>query len=109
MSQGARPSHEKIFSDVETIWKSYVDAVEQSLERLQQEIEKAGNDSQVCTEQWCMDTDQMLKEFVHILYSMYVPSFVSREYGRKLEVLKRKVHDLYTRFLTISSTQARPR
>jgi sugar-specific transcriptional regulator TrmB len=103
MNDSAQSRHDEIFSDMERIWHSYVSALQESLDKLEREIEAAGRNSQVCTEQWCMQTDRLLAEFVSVLYSLHVPSFLSSEDRRTLEQLKRKVHELYTRFVTISS------
>jgi len=95
--------YDQIFGKIETIWTKYLDTMDESLDILEKELESAEKDSQICTLEWCQSTDAVIADLVHVIYNMHVPNWISNESAARLQEQKKRVHNLYAKFLSLSS------
>ena len=84
-------------------WRTYVRALEQSLEKLEQDIEEAAEMSEACTEEWCTATEHVLDELGNALFSISEPRWSDEADSRKIKTLKRRLHDIYAGYKGVSN------
>ena len=95
--------YDQIFQKIESIWTKYLDALDESLDILEKELATAEKDSQICTLEWCQSTEEIIADLVHVIYNLHVPKWVSAESADRLKEQKKKVHNIYAKFITITS------
>lgn len=95
--------YDGIFEKIEPIWNNYLTALEESLDILERELAEAEKDSQVCTLEWCTSTEEIIADLVHVIYHMHVPKWISKQSEARLDNQKKRIHDLYARFITITA------
>lgn len=95
--------YDKIFGKIESIWIKYLDALDESLDILDKELASAEKDSQICTLEWCQSTEEIIADLVHVIYNLHVPKWVSAEAAARLKEQKKRVHNIYAKFITITS------
>jgi uncharacterized coiled-coil protein SlyX len=95
--------HKRITSSMESGWVDYLQALEQSLQDLEQDIQEASEMADKCTSEWCEATEHVIDELSNALFSIHEPEFVSDENRKKLKQLKRRVHDLYARYKGVAA------
>mgnify|MGYP000046420170 FL=1 len=95
--------YDQIFGKIESIWTKYLDTMDESLDILEKELESAEKDSQICTLEWCQSTERVIADLVHVIYNMHVPKWISEESAARLQEQKKRVHNLYAKFIAISS------
>jgi hypothetical protein len=106
MSTDSTPRYDAIFEKIERIWTSYLQALEESLDILDKELATAEKDSQVCTIEWCTSTEELIADLVHVIYNLHVPKWISKESADRLKEQKKRIHNLYARFITITTPDA---
>lgn len=103
MSPTTTHRYDDIFDKIEGIWEKYLTALEESLDILEQELSEAEKDSQVCTLEWCTSTEEIIADLVHVIYNMHVPKWISQQADARLKDQKKHIHNLYAKFITITS------
>jgi hypothetical protein len=103
MAEQTTARQDEIFVNIDSIWDNFLDSLERSLESLEHDIREVKQNAEFCTLDWCATTDKILAELVHMLYSLHVPGFVSGGKLDRLNALRKKVHDVYAKFVTVSS------
>ena len=79
-------------------WKSFVDNLEQSLALLEKEIDFTSKMVNACTLEWCEASERAIDDISNSLFSISEPSWLSDEDSKKLNALKRRVHEVYARY-----------
>lgn len=95
--------YDQLFAKIEDIWTKYLDALDESLEILEKELATAKKDSQICTLEWCESTEAIIADLVHVIYNLHVPKWISRESADRLKEQKKRVHNIYAKFIMITS------
>lgn len=58
--------------------------------------------SEKCTGEWCEATEHVIDELSNSLFSISEPRWSSEEDSKKLKALKRRIHDLYTKYKSVA-------
>ena len=95
---------ESFEKDTLEAWRTYLTALEQSLEKLEQDIKEAAEMSDVCTEEWCTATEHVIDELGNSLFSISEPRWSDESDSKRIKALKRRLHDLYAKYKGVSST-----
>ena len=86
-------------------WKDLIKNLEESMDILERGIDEAAGMSDVCTPEWCVATEHVMDELGNRLFSISEPSWSSEEDSRRLKALKRRLHDVYSKYKAVSGTQ----
>jgi hypothetical protein len=96
------PRKDEIQREVAGGWRTFVENLETGLNMLEKDIDEAAGMADACTSEWCQATEHVIDELSNSLFSISEPSWSSAEDSRKIKVLKRRVHDLYAKYKTVS-------
>jgi hypothetical protein len=83
-------------SEMLSAWRSYLDALETALERLEREIDEAQEMASVCTDEWCEATEHFIDELSNSLFSISEPRWAEPADSDRIKKLKKRVYDLYS-------------
>jgi hypothetical protein len=89
---------DEIQTEMVSAWKTYVEALEKSLDMLDKDITEAHDMASVCTSEWCEATEHVIDELSNALFSISEPRWSSPEDSKKIKRLKRRVYDLYVNY-----------
>ncbi len=76
-------------------WRTYLDALEKSLDKLEADIREASEMAGVCTDEWCEATQHVIDELSNALFSISEPRWSDESDSARIKTLKRRVYDLY--------------
>ncbi len=79
-------------------WRVYMNALEKSLEQLEQDIDEAAHMFDICTEEWCTANEHVIDELGNALFSISEPRWSDESDSRKIKHLKHRLHDLYAKY-----------
>ena len=86
---------DEIRSEIEAAWKTYMDALEKALQKIEVDIEETSQMADICTSEWCEATEHFLDDIANALFSISEPRWADRTDSERIKKLKRRVHDLY--------------
>jgi len=89
---------DEIQSELVKAWQNYIDALENSLDLLERDIEEAKKMAGTCTSEWCEATEHVIDELNNALFSISEPRWVDPEDSQKIKKLKRRIYDLYVNY-----------
>jgi hypothetical protein len=75
--------------------------LEKSIELLAQDISEAAEMTEICTDEWCNATENVVDELHKCIYSISEPRWLTEEDSKKISNLRRRVHDLYAQYKSI--------
>lgn len=84
-------------------WRTYLDALEQALDRLDADIREASEMAGTCTDEWCEATQHVIDELSNALFSISEPRWSDQEDSTRIKALKRRVYDLYADYRGVHS------
>ncbi len=96
------PRRDGIQKEVVEGWRMFVDNLGKGLDMLEEDIEEAAGMSDACTSEWCQATEHVIDDLSNSLFSISEPSWSSPEDSKKIKVLRKKVHDLYAKYKSVS-------
>jgi hypothetical protein len=94
----------QIQKNVMKSWKQLMKSTEESLDFLEKGIDEASEMRGICTDEWCVATEHVLDELSNGLFSISEPRWASEEESKRLKALKRRVHDLYAKYKSVSKS-----
>jgi len=83
-------------------WRTYVQGLEKAIVKLESDIREASQMADACTSEWCQATEHVVDELSNALFSISEPRWANAEDSAKIKRLKRKVHDLYADYRSVS-------
>jgi hypothetical protein len=89
---------DEIQTEMIKAWQNYLDALENSLDILEKDIEEAKNMAGSCTSEWCEATEHVIDELNNSLFSISEPRWADPEDTRRIKKLKRRIYDLYVNY-----------
>jgi hypothetical protein len=89
---------DEIQSEMIKAWQHYIDALENSLDLLEKDIEEAKNMAGSCTSEWCQATEHVIDELNNSLFSISEPRWADPEDSQRIKKLKRRIYDLYVNY-----------
>jgi hypothetical protein len=96
------PREDGIQKEVVDGWRVFVDNLGKGLDILEEDIDEAAGMADTCTSEWCQVTEHVIDELSNSLFSISEPSWSSPEDSKKIRELRRRVHDLYAKYKTVS-------
>jgi hypothetical protein len=85
-------------------WQTYLDSLEKSFEQLEADIDEAASMSDACTSEWCQATEHVIDELGNALFSISEPRWAPESSTKKLKDLKRRLHELYSKYKAAPKT-----
>ena len=68
------------------------------LDNIEKDFEEAREIDNICTGEWCRAIELSLDEMAKDLYSISEPRWASSDYSRTLRNMRRRLHDLYSKY-----------
>ena len=81
--------------------REFTTNLEKSIELLAQDISEAAEMTQICTDEWCNATENVVDELHKCIYSMSEPRWLTEEDSKKISNLRHRVHDIYAQYKSI--------
>jgi hypothetical protein len=81
--------------------REFMDHLEKSLNLLAQDIEEAKEMTHICTDEWCLATENVLDELAKVIFAISEPRWLSTEDSKKISNLRHRIHDLYASYKTV--------
>ena len=88
--------------EVVNAWRTYLNALEQALDKLDVDIREASDMADVCTDEWCEATQHVIDDLSNALFSISEPRWSNAEDSARIKALKRRVYDLYADYRGVS-------
>jgi capsid protein len=85
-------------------WRTYLDSLEQALQKLEADITEASNMADTCTNEWCQATEHVIDDLSNALFSISEPRWANQEDSAKIRKLRRRIHDLYADYRNVYSS-----
>ena len=82
-------------------WRGQINSLEESLEILERGIDEAADMTDVCTPEWCAATEHVMDELANRMFSISEPPWSSGEDSRRLKALRRRLHDVYSKYKAV--------
>ena len=82
-------------------WRTFVNAMEKSLDQLEKDIKEADEMASICTDEWCEATEHYIDDIGNALFSISEPRWSSDADSERLKKLKRRLHDIYANYKTV--------
>ena len=83
-------------------WRGQIKNLEKSLDMLERGVDEAADMTDVCTPEWCRATEYVMDELANRLFSISEPRWSPDEDSRRLKTLKRRLHDVYSKYKAVS-------
>lgn len=77
--------------------REFMTNLEKTIDLLGQDIDEATEMTQICTDEWCNATEDVIDELHKCIYSISEPRWLTAEDSKKISQLRRRVHDLYAK------------
>lgn len=84
-------------------WRTYLDSLEQAIEKLEADIKEAAHMADTCTNEWCQATEHVVDDLSNALFSISEPRWANQADSDKIRKLRRRIHDLYADYRNVSS------
>jgi len=81
--------------------REFLENLEKSLGLVAQDIAEAGEMTHICTDEWCLATENVLDELAKVIFAISEPRWLSKEDSKKISDLRHRIHDLYARYKAI--------
>lgn len=85
-------------------WRTYTASLESSLENLEKDINEASEMADACTGEWCTAIEHVIDELGNALFSISEPRWADKSDSKKIKTLKRRLHDIYSKYKGVSSS-----
>ncbi|RJR33713.1 MAG: hypothetical protein C4576_27410 [Desulfobacteraceae bacterium] len=93
----------RIQGNVLESWRQLLSSMEESIDSLEKGIDEASEMREVCTDEWCTATEHVIDDLSNALFSISEPRWSDDEDSKKLKELKRKMHELYAKYKSITT------
>jgi hypothetical protein len=95
---------DEIQTEIVGAWRVYIEALEKSLIKLEEDIKEAVDMADTCNSEWCEATEHVIDELSNSLFSISEPRWSKPEDSMKIRNLKRRIHDLYANYREVYRT-----
>jgi hypothetical protein len=79
-------------------WRSFLDGLENSINKLDADIKEAAEMADQCTSEWCTATEHVIDELASSLFSISEPRWAEKEDSERIRALRKRVYDLYANY-----------
>jgi hypothetical protein len=91
----------QVQGEVLSSWRDFISGLERSLVLIEKGMDEAVEMRGVCTDEWCVATEHVMDELSNALFSISEPRWAPEEDSRKIKELKRRMHDLYSKYKAV--------
>jgi hypothetical protein len=95
-----------IYSEMNKAWETYLEALENSLDSLEKDIEEAKKMAGVCTNEWCEAIEHVIDDLNNALFSISEPRWSDIDHSKRIKTLKRRVYDIYVNYKGVYASAA---
>jgi len=81
-------------------YQEFITSLDQTLNFLEEELQEAGEISDICTDEWCITAEDLFDDLHKEVYAISEPRWLKREESLRLRNLRNRVKTLYSRFLS---------
>jgi len=92
---------DQIESEMNKAWRTYLDALEKSMDLLETDIAEAKEMAGTCTREWCEATEHTIDELNNALFSIREPRWSDPEASKQIKQLKKRIYDLYVNYRSV--------
>jgi hypothetical protein len=78
--------------------REFITNLNASLDILEKDIAEVAEMGQICTDEWCKATENVLDELAKAVYSISEPRWLSDEDSLKIKCLRERIHNLYGKY-----------
>jgi len=89
---------DEIQEEMVEAWRAYMDGLEKSVQKLDEDIKEASQMADQCTSEWCEATQHVIDELSNSLFSISEPRWANDQDSKRLKSLKHRVYDLYANY-----------
>jgi len=79
-------------------WRTYLNQLDQSLKKIEENLDEASGMTEVCTDEWCEATEHVIDDIANSLFTIHEPKFSSPEDSKRIKDLKKRVYELYANY-----------
>lgn len=79
-------------------WRTYLHQLDQSLKKIEENLDEASGMTKVCTDEWCEATEHVIDDIANSLFTIHEPKFSSPEDSKRIKDLKKRVYELYANY-----------
>lgn len=81
-----------------TAHRQFMTNLGKAVNMLEQDIDEAAEMSHICTDEWCLATENVLDELQKSVYSISEPRWLTKEDSETIRKLRRRIRDLYVKY-----------
>ena len=89
---------DNIYSEMNVAWETYLEALENSIDILEKDIEEAKKMAGVCTNEWCEAIEHVIDDLNNALFSISEPRWFDADDSNRIKTLKRRIYDIYVNY-----------
>lgn len=89
---------DEVQTQLNNAWMQHFNAVEKSVELVENHLKEAKGMAKVCTDEWCVSTEKLIDDLNNALYSLSEPRDADPELSLKIKELRRRIYDLYVNY-----------
>jgi hypothetical protein len=93
--------HENTMVNIDKVWTTYIEGLEQSLDMLDRDIREAKDMAKACTNEWCTATEHILDDLSNSVFSIHEPVTSKPERSQRIKALRRRIHDIYADYRSL--------
>ena len=97
---------DNIYSEMNKAWETYLAALENSLDKLEKDIEEAKKIAGVCTNEWCEAIEHVIDDLNNALFSISEPRWSDVDHSKRIKTLKRRIYDIYVNYKGVYASAA---
>lgn len=98
--------HKEVMQNLDRQWTVFMEELERSLDRLDEQLTQTAEMTDACTDEWCQATEHVLDDLTNYIFSIHEPRNADPEFSRRIKELRRRARDLYHKYRTVSQRPA---
>jgi hypothetical protein len=83
--------------------RQFMQKLAESIAIIEKDLQQASEAQNVCTDEWCTQTEYIFDELHKFIYSISEPFWTDEEDSKKLRALRHKLHDLYANYKALKA------
>lgn len=81
--------------------REFVTNLDKSLDMLDRDIDEAEEMTHICTDEWCLATEDVIDELHKCIYSISEPRWSSKEDSENIRRLRNRVKGIYLKYKSV--------
>jgi hypothetical protein len=105
MSTMTQLGHIDLQCCVTDAWKVFIEGLEKSLQKLDADLTEAEQMSTQVTGEWAKAIEHVIDDLSNFVFSISEPRGSSEEDSKKIQMMRRRIHDHYARFKSVQKAR----